>query len=150
MASGSDRAVALMAIHPQFAERILAGEKQVEFRKTRFRSQLTHVVIYCTEPVGQVVGFFEVESLDKGSPDELWDRYENVAGICSSDFKSYYNGSRNGVAIRIGKVHRLKKPIPLTALRQGARPPQSFCYLEPRVIEQLSDWPDFAGVAAAI
>lgn len=137
MDSESDRAVALMAIHPDFVERILSGEKRVEFRKVQFRSEVTHIVIYCTEPVGSIIGFFEVESLDIASPDDLWDRYAEVSGIDRSGFQSYFDGRVLGVAIRIGRVHQLDNPLPISALGKSSRPPQSFRYLASEVLDEL-------------
>lgn len=131
------RTVALMAIQPRFADLILAGRKRVEFRKTRFRSPVSHVVIYSTGPVGKVVGFFEVEGLDVAAPERLWERYVSVAGVEACFFESYFGAAELGVAIRIGDVFKLRSPVPLGTVSAGTHPPQSFCYLDDSALSRL-------------
>jgi predicted transcriptional regulator len=137
MGSGPDRAVALMSIQPQFADQIIAGEKRVEFRKTHFRFPLSHVIIYCTEPVQRVIGFFEVEALDKATPQNLWERYSQVSGIPRGTFNAYYANCTTGVAIKIGRVFKLEEAVPLSVIDEVLLPPQSFRYLSIEVLEYL-------------
>ena len=73
--------VALLSIHPQYAEAILNGEKKVEFRKAGFSKDVTHVVIYATKPIGAVVGVFETDGSVVQSPRELWQTFSAVGGI---------------------------------------------------------------------
>jgi predicted transcriptional regulator len=135
--SRSDRVVALMSIQPQFAERIITGDKRVEFRKTLFRYPLSHVIIYCTEPVQQVIGFFEVEALDTATPQNLWERYSQVSGIPQGTFNAYYANCTTGVAIKIGRVFKLEEAVPLSVIDEILLPPQSFRYLSIEVLEYL-------------
>lgn len=137
MAKGATRTVALMAIQPRFADLILRGTKKVEFRKTRFRKPVSHVVIYASWPIKRVVGVFEVEGLDIADPLALWERYDNVAGISREDFMAYYKGHMTGVAIRVGHVTELSEPVPLTAVHDTCTPPQSFQYVETSVLSCL-------------
>ncbi len=138
MDAGSDRAVALMSIQPEFAERILAGEKRVEFRKTYFRYKVSHVIVYSSNPVQKIVGFFEVEALELDDPASLWKRYSSVGGIARSAFEAYYDGCRRGVAIRIGRTFRLQKPLPLSSLTDTQPPPQSFRYVGAAALRLLA------------
>lgn len=138
MDSRADRTVALMAIQPRFAELILAGAKRVEFRKTRFQSPVSHVVIYSSGPVSKIVGYFEVDGLDVAEPETLWKRYLPIAGVEAKEFASYFGATEQGVAIRIGRVFRLESPVPLQSVSAGAHPPQSFCYLDRSVLESLA------------
>ncbi len=133
----SDRVVALMSIHPQFADRIVAGDKRVEFRKTLFKFPLSHVIIYCTEPVRRIIGFFEVEAVDTATPQSLWERYAQVSGIPQSTFDTYYANCATGVAIKIGRVFELEESLPLSAIEEALQPPQSFRYLSIEVLEYL-------------
>ena len=48
--------VAVMSIHPRYAEAILSGQKRVEFRKRRLAPDVTTVLVYATQPVGVLVG----------------------------------------------------------------------------------------------
>ena len=137
MDSGSARAVALMSIHPRFVDRILEGTKRVEFRKTPFRLPVSHVVIYSTGPVRKVVGLFEVDSVEVDEPHKFWKKYERVSGVEKKEFDDYYDGRTQGAAIRIGKVFRLDTPLALDRAAGLSRPPQSFRYLKPRIIQRL-------------
>lgn len=52
---------ALLSIKPEFVEKILSGEKLVEYRKAVFkRPEVKSVVIYSTMPDGLIVGEFEI------------------------------------------------------------------------------------------
>jgi predicted transcriptional regulator len=126
-----------MSIRPEFSERILSGDKRVEFRKRRVGPHVTHVLIYSTTPVAQIVGFFEVERQDVARPQALWRRYSSVAGIDRLAFESYFADCEQGVAIRIGRVFRLNRPQPLVGYFE-AQPPQSFKYVHRGLIQRLA------------
>lgn len=119
-----------MSIHPEFAEAILAGTKQVEFRKRPIAGDVTHVVVYATAPVSAIVGAFTVRAQETADPETLWLRFAHVAGIGRLGFFDYFADHRDGVGIRVGEVLTLDAPM---ALAEGAgvcRPPQSFQYLD--------------------
>lgn len=136
MAEGSTGHVALMAIQPEYAERIFAGEKHVEFRRTRFRSGLRYVVVYASAPIKAVIGYFCVDGIDSGSPDEIWERFGEVAGIDEEKFRTYFAEADTAIAIRIGEVTALQQPLPIGWFRAKS-PPQSFLYLSDAVLEVL-------------
>jgi predicted transcriptional regulator len=121
--------VALLAIDPQYAELIVQGIKKVEFRKRGFRASLTHVVLYSSSPVKRIVGYFAVNNIRRLSVDELWDKYCMVGGISKDQFLAYYSKSHEGIAIEIGVVNILKRPVLLSKLGESIAVPQSFCYL---------------------
>lgn len=137
MGSRSTRPVALMSIHPTFAESIITGRKRVEFRKTRMATNISHVVIYATNPIQRVIGFFTVDRVEHGNPDALWRRHQRHAGVDRELFVSYYRDRDSGIAIKVGQVTQLKKPKPLSALGDHVVPPQSFRYLPESVLGRL-------------
>lgn len=128
MADGSLGAVALISIHPRFANAILDGTKQVEFRKVGFKREITHVLLYATSPIQQIIGYVEVSEIEERSPAALWRRYHEVAGIERAAFFAYYRGKNTGVALKVCRPQRLARPLALGALHHGAVPPQSFLY----------------------
>ena len=142
MASDPARTVALMSIRPEFADLILAGQKQVEFRRTRVSERISHVVLYATEPVRAIVGFFEVKEIEEASPEELWERYEDVGGISEEKFRVYYKRSKMGVAIKVGRIVRLPVPLPLSSVEGLSRPPQSFQYIDNANLEGITKPPE--------
>lgn len=137
MASSSTRSVVLLPIKPKYADHILQGIKQVEFRKRSFARHVTHVVVYSSNPIKQVVGFFEFLGVDEDSPEHLWRRYAKIGGIEKADYDQYYAKVSRGVAIKVGKVHVLFNPIPLAQLEAGLRPPQNYTYLSARAFARV-------------
>jgi len=137
MASDSTRRLALMSIRPRFAQLIIAGKKKVEFRKVKFREEISHVVIYATAPVQQVLGYFDVAYVDEDSPERLWNRYGMDGGISYDELRAYYACSRRGIAIGVGKVRVFRKPVSLSAVYDAPTPPQSFTYLSADAFETV-------------
>jgi len=137
MATPAARSVVLLPIQPRYAEPILEGIKRVEFRKRVFRREVSHVVVYSSSPVKQVVGFFEILGIDQDAPEHLWRRYSRVGGIEKEDYDRYFARTERGVAIRVGKVHVLQRPVPLDELEPDLRAPQSYAYLSQRAFARI-------------
>ena len=54
----------LLSIKPEFVEKIFAGTKKYEFRKSLFKkSGVKYVVIYASAPIKRVVGEFEIDDI---------------------------------------------------------------------------------------
>jgi predicted transcriptional regulator len=126
-----------MSIHPEFAARILAGEKLVEFRRRGAARHLTHILIYATSPICAVVGVAEVERTERGSPGALWESFGNVGGISRSDFFSYFSGVLEGAAYVLGETWLCA--IPASLGRQGlpCTAPQAFQYVDARALDAV-------------
>jgi predicted transcriptional regulator len=125
-----------MSIKPEFAARILSGEKRVEFRKQAFREDVSHMVIYSTTPVGAIVGVCEVDGVFVATPSTVWRKYAAVAGIARAGFTAYYTNRRRAVAIKVAKPVRFTSPVPLSSIGER-RPPQSFRYLPAVSLDRL-------------
>lgn len=119
----------LISIKPEYARRILNGEKKIEFRKSSIRSNITHAVIYATAPVKMLVGTFQIEGVDKSSPEDLWNRYHDVGGIEKTDYDEYYRNRKSAAGILIKNAKKLNDPASLEVLGLGKTPPQSFRYI---------------------
>lgn len=132
-----------MSIHPKFAQLILNGEKKVEFRKTRFASQVSHIVIYATNPLKKIVGYFEVKGIQVSPPEELWQCYSGVAGIDQGFFQEYYDNINQGVAIEVGKVYQLNHFLPLNSISTSLLAPQSYIYLDKKLFDSIKANRDF-------
>lgn len=127
-----------MPIQPQYANPIIEGRKKVEFRKTKFRTPPSHVVIYASSPVSSIVGYFEVTHIETAPVVALWEKYSAVGCIGEDDFVAYYRERDEGVVLGVGEVVVLDEPIPLKDLGLGTRPPQSFCYLERDILGRIA------------
>ncbi len=120
----------LLSIKPEYAQRIMSGNKKYEFRKNRFKREGIHtIIIYATLPVGKIVGEFSVEGILEGTPKDLWELTQGVAGISENAFKTYFLNKPIGFAIKVGNVKVYQPPIDIDNLKPGLRPPQSFAYL---------------------
>ncbi len=129
--------VALMSIKPEFAFRLLSGEKQVEFRRRAASRNITHIVVYATRPVGAVVGVLEIDGLTQATPRELWKAYAEVGGIGKDDFFDYFSGTQEGVAYRVKKAWSCVKARKLGKAGLPAVPPQAVQYLPSKTMERL-------------
>lgn len=129
MAHRSHGRVALLSLHPRHATAILKGEKTVELRRTRLPSDVSHIIVYATSPMKTVVGWFEVDTVERDRPSRLWKRHGSATGISASEFRTYFEGAGEGTAISVRRVVALKVPLELSAL--GSSPaPQSFRYVD--------------------
>lgn len=139
MAQDSPYRLALMSVHPEFAEAILAGTKTVEFRKKPVAADVTHVAIYATQPVGRVVGIFSIEEQVMESPRRLWQMFKEVGGISRPRFFAYYEAKSRGVGIRVRDLYPFEEKLTLQDVFGLARPPQSFQYVSgPRATAALA------------
>jgi predicted transcriptional regulator len=131
MADSSGYRVALLSVHPEYAQAILDGTKTVEFRKRPLADDVTHVAIYATMPVGRVVGVFAVEEQVFAEPRSLWREFRKVAGISEEKFHAYYDGRDQGVGIKVSDLVTLPDQVTLEEAFGISRPPQSFQYFAP-------------------
>lgn len=129
MASQETSRVALMAIHPTFANAIVDGIKKVEFRKRALAKDVTTVLIYATSPVQKVIGEFGIERTVVDHPESLWDSFGEVGEIDKTDFHRYYGDRDTGVAFVISWVKKYQSPHGLRELDPSPAIPQSFSYL---------------------
>ena len=120
----------LLSIKPEFAEKIFAGTKKYEFRRSIFRNpEVKTVVVYASSPVQKVIGEFEIETIINAELQALWKQTKEYAGIGEEFFFSYFTNKESGYAIQIKKAIKYKKVL---CLREdfNATPPQSFMYLD--------------------
>jgi len=120
----------LLSIKPQFVDKIFAGTKKYEFRKSLFKkSGVKHVVIYASAPIKRVVGEFEIDDILSDDVDVVWNRTQKYAGITKSFYKLYFHERKTANAIKIGKIKKFDKTKPLSDynIKQA---PQSFCYIK--------------------
>lgn len=120
----------LLSIKPEYAEKILTGEKHFEFRKVIPKSAgVKTIVIYATMPVGKVVGEFDIEHILSESPKALWKLTAEFSGITKQFFNQYFEGRDIAHALKVKEVRRYKRPRALSSVIKNGIPPQSFCYL---------------------
>jgi predicted transcriptional regulator len=125
------RKIVLLSIRPDFAERILCGEKRYEFRRTLFRDgTVRKAIIYASSPVCRVVGEFDIENILSLPMHTLWRKTRQQSGISWQFFSEYFKGKSECHAIKVANPVRYREPVPLTEAVGLQCPPQSFAYVE--------------------
>lgn len=118
----------LFAIHPDYARKILSGEKSFEFRSVRCRRLITRIVIYATAPICCIVGETMVGQVLQAPPNALWSEVRHGAGMSRDAFDAYFKERPTAVAYQLEQPVQYRRPVPLADI--GIKhPPQSFCYL---------------------
>lgn len=124
----------VLSIRPEYATKIMSGEKKVELRRRFPSGTVTGAVayIYATAPVQSILGWATIVDVKTLPIEEIWKRYESVAGIRQSDFDAYYRGTETGCVLELSGVVVLAEPIGLEDLRSHFSfvPPQSYCYAD--------------------
>lgn len=123
---------ALLAIKPEFAEKILNGEKKYEFRRQSFQDadQIGLVFLYASSPVKQILGVFTSDRVVEGSPTELWELFGDKSGINERErFMEYFEGVNTGFAIHVDKTHRFSEAIDPRTIFDEYSSPMSFKYV---------------------
>ncbi|MCU1285405.1 MAG: hypothetical protein JWO13_1755 [Acidobacteriales bacterium] len=123
----------LISLQPHHTDRILAGEKTVEFRRrSPAIANGSRLWVYSKLPRGRVEAVAEVTGVVRDRPDRLWMYYSEVSGASPSEFQQYFAGAHRGCAIMLANVRRLLPPITLQelrAVRDGFQPPRSVAQL---------------------
>jgi predicted transcriptional regulator len=133
----ADRPV-LISIQPAFAEKILAGRKVLEFRRSWAASPVDALVIYASSPRRKIVAIARVAVVHEGSPTALWQlAREKAAGISRRQLYSYFQGKQSGYAIELSTIVRTNGGIDPRSLFRNFRAPQSFHYLEVEAYERV-------------
>lgn len=131
-----------ISVKPEYARKIIDGNKKVEFRRQKPRSVAGDwIAIYATQPEMNVVGFAQVEAVTIQPPSSLWRQVQDFAGIPKVTFDDYLGDLENAVGILLTNPMKLPKPISLEKLRTqwpGFHPPQAFRYLNSRQVSFLT------------
>jgi hypothetical protein len=131
-----DRTTVLMSIRPVYADRIMAGEKTVEFRRKPLPEAVTTVLIWRTAKGGGLIGRFRVASQLETTA-STWMRWVRTGaatfkpGIDPARLCEYAGGPEGVLwGIRIADLSSLQRaPLDPKALHPALhRPPQSWRY----------------------
>ena len=114
---------------------ILSGDKTVELRNRVVRLKPgTSIWIYATQPLGSIVATAKVRKIVHGSPDEIWDRFEDEICIGKTHFDYYLKDRECVSAVRLYSVKKLHNSIALETIREVVKdfqPPQFYAYVLP-------------------
>jgi predicted transcriptional regulator len=93
-----------------------------------------NVFVYVTSPIMQLRGGFRVGEVWTGTPQDIWDKVSEWAGVEKDDFDAYYAGQSIAYALEITEVWEYANPPGLSTLRSrfdNFIVPQSWRYVKP-------------------
>jgi predicted transcriptional regulator len=123
--------VALISIHPEHVEKIVAGEKNVEFRRRWPNRAIGTLVIYATSPVKRLAAVVEITEVVRASKTALWTiSSDEGGGITRQRLFDYLDGKTLGIALKLGKRLPFDDGLlPKEVFGDSFHAPQSYRYL---------------------
>ena len=127
--------ILLISVKPEFAEKIMNGEKTIELRKSAPRkvNKESHILLYVTSPIKELWGICKINNILKDEPKAFWDNYGYKTGITETQFKQYYKTSRIAFGIELKEIRNFSKySIELKQLKKAFpnfMPPQTYSYI---------------------
>lgn len=118
----------ILPIKPEFAEKILNGEKRYEYRRRLCAKKIDKIYIYATAPEKRIIGEVDVTAKLCMKTEDLWKISKQHSGISKAYYTKYFNGMDVASAYQLGTVERYKKGVPLSAIGIDYAP-QSFMYI---------------------
>lgn len=96
--------VALISVHPVHVQKIMSGEKNLEFRRIWPMREIETLVVYATHPEQRLAAIVQVAGVVRASKTALWQvASAERGGITRQALFDYLQGRELGVAIRLGE-----------------------------------------------
>ncbi|MDR3152930.1 MAG: hypothetical protein LBW85_01330 [Deltaproteobacteria bacterium] len=128
----------LLPVRPEYAKRIMSGEKKFEYRRMIPAREIHKIAIYVTSPAQKIVCVADVADTLSAPPEALWETTKDGGGISREAFDAYFKGCRTGHAFRLGDVATLPMPVSISEIGLDLRrPPRLFRYLGSLELERL-------------
>ena len=134
----------IISVKPEYARKILKGEKTIELRKCAPKKvgKDGYILIYVTAPVKELWGIYKIENIIKENPNTLWENFGKQTGISKKEFNDYYKENNSAFGIQLQEVKNLiKHSIKLDNLKNsipGFMPPQTYSYIDKNIINYSS------------
>lgn len=119
----------LLAVNPEYSNKIIAGIKKYEYRKHVAQKPITTIIIYSTAPDKKVIGNAEVLKVISGSPTRIWKLTKSYSGITREKYREYFKGVKTAYAYELGRVEQFIPPKSLADYNIKTVP-QSFVYIK--------------------
>ncbi|MFK4534267.1 putative transcriptional regulator [Bradyrhizobium ottawaense] len=98
--------LALLSIKPVHTENIFSGRKTFEYRRKVFaRSDVRTVLVYCTKPVGKLVGEFDIDEILQDSPSRLWKQTRKCPESLLFEIVSAFSATETPIDLNGDLVH---------------------------------------------
>lgn len=124
---------ALISIHPNHVENMVAGIKTVELRRTNLHLRPGQELwIYSTVPDSCIGYVASVSAVHRLAPSKIWQRFGTQVAISRAEFNAYAGKRSEITAIELHNFRSLRTPYVLSELRRlrgGFHPPQLAIYM---------------------
>lgn len=128
----------IISLHPEHANKVLSGQKRLEFRRVWATKPVTAVVIYSTVPVKKIVAIAYVKQVHLGSPTYLWNLAKSIGGgLSRRALYKYFQGKKKGYAVEFESIKLCNPAIDPESLIHGFHAPQSFTYLDQKIFNKI-------------
>ncbi len=119
----------IFSLKPAWAEKILSGEKKVEFRKSVCTESVDRILLYETSPVRKITGEVSVDVIVSGTPEEVWEKLGAKAAMTKREYDRYYRKKDRAVAYCLSHPVRYERERDLEEYGITSAP-RSFVYVE--------------------
>lgn len=121
----------IISLHINHIEKILNDDKSVLFMKKLPAHPVKRVLIYATQPVGLVIGEFDLKDTKELSRTKAWAEYGKESTFTKAQFDEYFEGAEvDGVKVmEIEGFIKYKNPKPIDKYGMQ-RGPSGFAYLK--------------------
>lgn len=125
-----------MSIKPEFADKIISGEKKYEYRRRLCSQPIDCLYLYATKPVKKIVAKAIVCETLFGEKEWVWNQTKDFGGIEKSYFDCYFDGRTQAGAYCLGRIDVYDRPRELREIGILTAP-QSFIYLSEEQVMNL-------------
>lgn len=121
----------IMSIRPKYAQAIIDGKKQYEYRKRLpKRTDIDKLYVYASKPIKAIIAYFTIGSVISDNPQKVWELTKKDGGITKEQFNDYFKGRDIAHAIKIEGVTELVTPLDPKTIIKDFTAPQNFIYTE--------------------
>lgn len=132
----------IISIKPEYALKILSGEKTIELRRRFPVDQIEGgiAIIYASSPIKQIIGYAVIEKVEELSINKLWRSHGSSACVTKEFFYSYFDGIEKGFALSLSNPTRLEEPLDIRRMEDEfmVTAPQSYRYAPDKVLDCIA------------
>lgn len=127
--------ILIISVKPEFAEKIINGQKTIELRKSLPKkvTNESYILIYVTSPIKEIWGICKINKIVKHEPKIFWSLYGSETGVSKTQFFDYYKSNKSAFGIELKEIRNFSKySIELQKLRKAFpkfKPPQTYSYI---------------------
>ena len=123
--------ILFISIQPRFSELIRTGVKTVELRKRMPKKNCKIAIIYESAPIMKATFLVKIKRIEAKPKKVVWEKYSKQCAVSKKHFDEYYTGSKESIAIVLGKIIPLEKGLTRKKLMSlGLIPPQDYRYAQ--------------------